>query len=158
MDDGYQYFKKSWNILIVPHVKFWWMHEKWCQHDIMVVVIGELHSSWKGVVVTKLQLSCTIYMMSCNSCNLSYSTHNIQILWVANVRCNSKIKLQGQVQNTLFSHIDLEFFVSIQCLKSFYVKSSIVHIKVCKPSFFSLCEFGFIRSLLFKLETFFSFL
>jgi len=24
----------------------------------MVVVIGELHSSWKGVVVTKLQLSC----------------------------------------------------------------------------------------------------
>jgi hypothetical protein len=30
------------------------MDEKWCQHDIMVVVIGELHSSWKGVVVIEL--------------------------------------------------------------------------------------------------------
>jgi amino acid permease len=57
MDDGYQYFKK---ITKNPHnanVKFWWMDEKWCQHDIMIVVIGELHSSWKGVV-TKLQMSC----------------------------------------------------------------------------------------------------
>jgi len=32
-------------ILIVPRVKIWWMDEKWCQHDIMVVIIGELHSS-----------------------------------------------------------------------------------------------------------------
>jgi hypothetical protein len=31
---------------------------KWCQHDIMVVVIRELQSSWKRVVATKLQLSC----------------------------------------------------------------------------------------------------
>jgi hypothetical protein len=57
MDDVYQYFKKSWKIFIVPHVKLWWMDEKWRQHDIMVVVIWELHNSWKAVV-TKLQLSC----------------------------------------------------------------------------------------------------
>jgi hypothetical protein len=36
-----------------------------------------------------------------------------------------------------FLHI-LNFFVSIQCLKSFYVKSLVVHIKACKPSFFIL--------------------
>jgi len=39
---------------IVPCVKCWWMDEKWCQHDIMIIVIGELHSSWKWVVATKL--------------------------------------------------------------------------------------------------------
>jgi hypothetical protein len=37
------------------------MDEKWCQHDIMVVIIRELHGSWIGVVVTKLQLQ-----LSCN--------------------------------------------------------------------------------------------
>jgi hypothetical protein len=42
----------------MPPVKFWWMDEKWCQHDIMVIVIKELHSSWKKVVMIELQLSC----------------------------------------------------------------------------------------------------
>jgi len=42
-------------IFIVPHVRFWWMDEKWHQHDIMVIIIGELHSNWKGVV----EMSCT---------------------------------------------------------------------------------------------------
>jgi hypothetical protein len=42
-------------IIIVPHATFWWMDEKWGQHSIMVVVIGELHSSWKGIVAIKLQ-------------------------------------------------------------------------------------------------------
>ncbi len=49
-------------------------------------------------------------------------------------------------------------FVSIQCLNFFYVKSSIVHIKNCKPSCFSFCDPGFIGGPSFKLETFFSFL
>jgi hypothetical protein len=31
------------------------MDEKWHQHDIMIVGIGELHSSWKKVVTTELQ-------------------------------------------------------------------------------------------------------
>jgi hypothetical protein len=46
--DFYFYFLNTKNF-IMPHVKFW-MDEKWCQHDIMVVVIEELHSSWKRVV------------------------------------------------------------------------------------------------------------
>jgi hypothetical protein len=50
--------KNHQKILIMSRVKFWWMDEKWCQHDIMVVSIGELHSSWKGIVVIELQLSC----------------------------------------------------------------------------------------------------
>jgi hypothetical protein len=33
------------------------MDEKWRQHNIMVVVIGELHNSWKKIVATKLQLN-----------------------------------------------------------------------------------------------------
>jgi hypothetical protein len=47
-------FFKSQKILIVPHVKFWWMDEKWRQHDIMIVVIGELHNNWKRDVAKKL--------------------------------------------------------------------------------------------------------
>jgi hypothetical protein len=53
MDDGDQYFKKHLQkIFILLQVKFLWMDEKWCQHDIMVIVIRELYNSWKGVVVT----------------------------------------------------------------------------------------------------------
>jgi len=48
--------KNHQKIFIMPHVKFWWMDEKCCQHDIIVVVIRE-HSNWKGVVATELQLS-----------------------------------------------------------------------------------------------------
>jgi len=82
------------------------MDEKWHQHDIMVIIIGELHSSWKKVVaILKLQLnynwvatSCTIYTMSCNSynsCNFSNSTHTIEIWWIAIGHCNSKTELQS---------------------------------------------------------------
>jgi hypothetical protein len=52
---------------------------------------------------------------------------------------------------------NLKKIVSIQCLKSFYVKSSVVHIKACKPSCFSFCDLGFIGNPSFKLETFFHF-
>jgi hypothetical protein len=34
------------------------MDEKWHQHDIIVVIIKELHGSWKGVVAIELELSC----------------------------------------------------------------------------------------------------
>jgi hypothetical protein len=47
--------KNSSKKFIVPHVTFWWIDEKWHQHDIMVVVIGEVHNNWKGIVVIKLQ-------------------------------------------------------------------------------------------------------
>jgi hypothetical protein len=48
MDDGYQYFKKKGILIfILLHVKFWWMDEKWCQHDIMAIVIRELYNYWK---------------------------------------------------------------------------------------------------------------
>jgi hypothetical protein len=30
--------------IIMPSVEFWWMDEKWCQHDVMVAIIGELHN------------------------------------------------------------------------------------------------------------------
>ncbi len=47
---------------------------QWRQHDIMGIIIMELHSSWKWVVLIELQLSynwvlmsCIVYMMSCNS-------------------------------------------------------------------------------------------
>jgi hypothetical protein len=42
-------YKETRKIFIVPLVKVWWMDEKWHQHDIMIVIIGELHNSWKGV-------------------------------------------------------------------------------------------------------------
>jgi hypothetical protein len=35
-------------------VKLWWLDNKWHQHDIMVVIRGELHNSWKKVIATKL--------------------------------------------------------------------------------------------------------
>jgi hypothetical protein len=31
---------------------------QWHQHDIIGAIIMELHSNWKQVVLTKLQLSC----------------------------------------------------------------------------------------------------
>jgi hypothetical protein len=47
--------KKNHQIFfMVPHVQFWWMDEKWHQHDIMVIIIRVLHNSWKGVVATML--------------------------------------------------------------------------------------------------------
>jgi hypothetical protein len=51
MEDGYQYFKKIMKNLHSATVKFWWMDEKWRQHDIMIVIIEELHNSWKGIVI-----------------------------------------------------------------------------------------------------------
>jgi hypothetical protein len=29
---------------IMPCVEFWWMDEKWCEHDIVIIVIHELQS------------------------------------------------------------------------------------------------------------------
>jgi hypothetical protein len=61
-----------------------------------------------GIVTIELQLRCNelhhIYneLQFYNSCNLSNTTHNVEIQWVASGHCNSKIKLQGQLQNTLF--------------------------------------------------------
>ncbi len=56
MEDGYQHLKENHQKnFIMPHVTFWWMDEKWHQHDIMVVVIRDLHSRWKGIVVIELQ-------------------------------------------------------------------------------------------------------
>jgi hypothetical protein len=57
MDNGYPYFTKNIHqeILIMSHVKFWWMDEKWHQHNIMIVIIGELHNSWKGIVAIEMQ-------------------------------------------------------------------------------------------------------
>jgi hypothetical protein len=59
------------------------MDEKWCQNDIMVIVIGELHSSENGVVAIELQLSCNelhysviVYTMDYTSCNLSNLSNN----------------------------------------------------------------------------------
>jgi hypothetical protein len=34
------------------------MDEKWHQHGIMVVIVGELHNNWKGIIARELQLSC----------------------------------------------------------------------------------------------------
>jgi hypothetical protein len=42
---------------------------------IMGVVIMELNSNWKWIVLTKLQLSCNVYIMSCN-----FATHAICLL------------------------------------------------------------------------------
>jgi hypothetical protein len=42
-----------------------------------------LHSSWKRIVLTKLQLNCNELhhtyggLQPCNSCNLSISIHNV---------------------------------------------------------------------------------
>jgi hypothetical protein len=40
MDGEDQYFKKQIDskIPIMPHVKFWWIDEKWHQHDVIMVV------------------------------------------------------------------------------------------------------------------------
>jgi hypothetical protein len=49
----------------------------------MGAIIMELHSSWKWVVLTKLQLSYNelhhIYneLQPCNACNLFVSTHGV---------------------------------------------------------------------------------
>jgi len=68
----------------------------------MAIVVVELHNSWKWIVSTKMHLnynwivmSCSIYKVSCNSCNLFDSTHNVEIQWVAIHHCNSKTNLEG---------------------------------------------------------------
>jgi hypothetical protein len=57
---------------------------QWHQHDIMGVIIKELHNSWKLVVLIKLQLSYNelhhIYgdlqlCKSCKICSLTLTTH-----------------------------------------------------------------------------------
>jgi hypothetical protein len=56
---------------------------QWHQHDIMGVIIMELHNSWKWVVLIELQLSYNelhcIYgeLQLYNSCNLFISTHGV---------------------------------------------------------------------------------
>jgi hypothetical protein len=61
---------------IVPCVEFSWMDKKW-QNMTLWLVLGELHSSWKWVVTTKLQWFA------------SY------IQWVVSGHCNLKTKLQS---------------------------------------------------------------
>jgi hypothetical protein len=101
---------KKWRkILIVPHVKFWWMDEKWCQHDIIIIVIKEFCIEVEKELLWQscnwAIMSCTIYMVSCNS-------------------CNSKIELQIQLQNTPFSHIlccpSIGHFFTWSCKESPY--------------------------------------
>jgi hypothetical protein len=54
----------------------------------MIIVVVKLDSNWKWVDLIKIQLSCTIYMVGCNSCNLFDNTHNVEIRWVATMSCN----------------------------------------------------------------------
>ncbi len=91
--------KKSPKNFIMLCVKFWWMDEKWHQYDIMVVVIRELHNSWK-VVVIELQLSCirvrlymkrVVFLVIHATCPITFM--GVKIKWVANGHCNSNTKL-----------------------------------------------------------------
>ncbi len=60
----------------------------------MVVVVVELHSSWKYVILIKLQLNCNeLHGIYNKSCNLFNSTQNIKIWWVTSDDCNSKSEL-----------------------------------------------------------------
>jgi len=71
----------------------------------MVIVVVELQSSWKWMFWQKLQLTCNWIAMnynSCNSWNLFDNIHSIEIWWIKSGHCNSKIELQGQLQNNLF--------------------------------------------------------
>jgi hypothetical protein len=56
------------------------MNEKWCQHDIGVVVIRELHSNWKGVVVTELQW--VAFLATHAICSITLM--GVKIQWVTN--------------------------------------------------------------------------
>jgi hypothetical protein len=52
------------------------MDENWQnEDDIMVVVVVELHSSWKWIVLTKLQLNCNelhgIYTINHATCSIT---------------------------------------------------------------------------------------
>jgi hypothetical protein len=60
----------------------------------MGVVKMELNSNWKWIVLTQLQLSCTIYTVSCN-----FATHASCPLELRAYKYN---ELQGQLQNTFF--------------------------------------------------------
>ncbi len=42
----------------------------------------------------------------CNSCDLFNNIHGCKNIGVANGHCNSKTKLQAQLQNTFFFHSD----------------------------------------------------
>jgi len=74
------------------------MDEKWHLHDIMIIVIGSC------IVVEKelLWLSCTrmwlfirwlSYLAIHVSCPIAFM--GVEIQWVANGHCNSKIELQA---------------------------------------------------------------
>jgi hypothetical protein len=71
---------------------------QWCQHDIMCVIIMELDSIWKWVVLNELQLSCNelhrTYITSWNfvvqtTCSLTFTVYEYN-------------ELQGQLQNLFF--------------------------------------------------------
>jgi hypothetical protein len=61
-------------------------------NDIMGVIIMELHNSWKWVVLTKSQLSCTIYTMRCN-----YATHATCLLAFTLYKCN-ELQVSSAIQ------------------------------------------------------------
>jgi hypothetical protein len=89
--------KDHHKIFIVPFVKFWWMDEKWHQRDIMVVVIGELHNKTEKQL---LRLSCTkmrsyIQWVAFLVIHATFpiTLMGVEIQWVANGHCNSKIEL-----------------------------------------------------------------
>ncbi len=111
--------KKSQKTLIVPCVKFWQMDEQWHEHDIMVIVVGELHSNWKGMVVTKVQLSCNelhhIYgelqvfdatqKLSCKaSCKTPLFLMVKSILW----GCHVNFKSWNLSNSKMFWHLVME--------------------------------------------------
>jgi hypothetical protein len=75
------------------------MDEKWHQHGIMVVIVRELHNSWKAIVVTKLQLSCNelhpIYgeLQLITTCPITLIVYKYGDLQMPNA--SQKFELQG---------------------------------------------------------------
>jgi hypothetical protein len=75
---------------------------QWHQHDIMGIIIVELHDSWKWVVLIQLQLNGIVYMVNCNfathaTCMLAlmtYKYNELQVYFkIQKVSCKASCKI-----------------------------------------------------------------
>jgi hypothetical protein len=74
--------------------------------DIVGVIIMELNSSWNLVVLTELQLSCIVYMVSSNfathtTCLLEFMTYKYSELQMS--FATQKLKCKANCKTPFFS-------------------------------------------------------
>jgi hypothetical protein len=119
--------KKSWKIFIMPCVKFWWMDEKLHQHDTVIVVIGQFHSSWKGVMLYS-QIVATILLEECED-----DTHTPKMRTWESTGTPEFLEFDRKGQNTL--HWDVLYIIGKLSKCRYWKWARMSHLDISSTSY-----------------------